>query len=106
MSNGEVLAAANKFITKNLEPHNFPKFCRLLRMFLIHSFGIQRLSWIKKEQGEGMQGLGADSKKQRDLGSLRKVQLRIERIYDQKFLRATTGLDTEKILFNTYFNYS
>jgi hypothetical protein len=26
MSNGEVLAAVNKFITKNPEPHNFPTF--------------------------------------------------------------------------------
>jgi hypothetical protein len=32
-------------------------------MVFIHTFGIQRLSWIKKEQGERMQSLGADSEK-------------------------------------------
>jgi hypothetical protein len=30
-----------------------------------------------------MQGLGVDSEKQQDLGSLRKVQLKIERSYGQ-----------------------
>jgi hypothetical protein len=35
------------------------------------------------------------------LGSLRKVQLKVERSYDRKFLRASTGLDTEQLLFNT-----
>jgi hypothetical protein len=53
-----------------------------------------------------MQSLGADLEKRQDLGSLRKVQLKIERSYDRKFLRATTGLGTEQLLFNTYFNYS
>jgi hypothetical protein len=70
-------------------------------MVLIHILGIQRLSWIKKEQGERVQGLVADSEKQQDLGSLRKVQLRIERSYDRKFLRAKAELDTEQLLFNT-----
>jgi hypothetical protein len=39
--------------------------------------------------------------KQQDLGSLRKVQLKVERSYDRKFLRAKTGLGMEQLLFNT-----
>jgi hypothetical protein len=40
-------------------------------------------------------------KKQQSPGSLGKVQLKVERSYDQKFLRAGTRLDLEQHLFNT-----
>jgi hypothetical protein len=39
--------------------------------------------------------------KQQSLGSLRKVLLKIERSYGRKFLRATIGLGTMQLLFNT-----
>jgi hypothetical protein len=35
------------------------------------------------------------------LGSLRKVQLKVEKSYDRKFLRAETRLDLKQLLFNT-----
>jgi hypothetical protein len=48
-----------------------------------------------------MQGLGVDFVKTTSLGLLRKVQLKVEKSYDQKFLRAGTRLDLEQLLFNT-----
>jgi hypothetical protein len=41
------------------------------------------------------------SEKQQDLGSLRRVQLKIQRSYDQEFLRARTRLDMEQLWFRT-----
>jgi hypothetical protein len=44
---------------------------------------------------------GADSEKQQDLGFLRQVQLKVERINDQEFLQAKTRLDVEQLWFRT-----
>jgi hypothetical protein len=48
-----------------------------------------------------MQVLGVDFLKTTSLGSLRKIQLKAEKSYDQNFLRARTRLDLEQLLFNT-----
>jgi hypothetical protein len=48
-----------------------------------------------------MQGLGVDFVKTASLGSLRKVQLKVEKSYDRKSLRPRTRLDLEQLLFNT-----
>jgi hypothetical protein len=48
-----------------------------------------------------MQGLGVDFVKTTSLGSLRKVQLEVEKSYDRKSLRAGTRLSLEQLLFNT-----
>jgi hypothetical protein len=48
-----------------------------------------------------MQGLGVDFIKTTSLGSLRKVQHKVERSYDRKSLQTGTRLDLEQLLFNT-----
>jgi hypothetical protein len=70
-------------------------------MFLLHTFGNHGLSKIKKNQGGRMQGLGVDFVKSASLGSLRKVQLEVEKSYDRKSLRAGTRLGLDQLLFNT-----
>jgi hypothetical protein len=67
-------------------------------MVFINTFGIQRLSWIKRNKAKRCKVLGADSEQQQDLGSLRKVQLKLERSYGQEiFLQAKAGLTLEQL---------
>jgi hypothetical protein len=72
-----------KFITKNPEPHKFPKFFWLLRMVFLHTFVFKVELDQKKTRWKD-----ARSRywfvKTASLGSLGKVQLKLERSYDQK----------------------
>jgi hypothetical protein len=85
MSNGEVLAAVNKISYKKIQnPTNSQIFQATPYGSYTH-FWYSKVELDQKETRWKDASLGSDSEKWQNLGSLRKVQLKIERDYGRNF---------------------